>query len=103
MSRRTEQQNNLMWSLLTDLANQVPWPVNGKEQLISPTDWKDICSAGLRKEQRIAAGIDGGFVVLGARTSRMTISQMQQLIDFIQYVGDERQVKWTIDTNSHTG
>lgn len=105
MTRRTEQQNRLMWSLLTDLANQVPWVVNGKEQHITPTDWKDICSAGLRKEQRIAQGIDGGFVVLGARTSRMSISEMQQLIDFIQYVGNTREptVIWTIDISSNTG
>ena len=66
MSRRTEAQNNLMWSRLTDLANQVEWTVNGKAQLISPNDWKEITTAGLRKEQRIASGIDGGFVVLGA-------------------------------------
>lgn len=98
MSRRTEAQNNLMWSRLTDLANQVPWNVNGKTQLISPNDWKEITTAGLRKEQRIAQGIDGGFVVLGARTSRMTIGEMQQLLDFIEFVGGEHAVKWTLDT-----
>src|SRR5690242_15954747 len=98
MTRRTLQQNALLWSHLTDLANQVPWHVDGKLQHISPSDWKDICTAGLRKEQRIAAGIESGFVVLGARTSKMTIGQMQTLIDFVQYVGDARQVKWTIDT-----
>lgn len=98
MSRRTEAQNNLMWSRLTDLANQVEWHVDGKLQLISPNDWKEICTAGLKKHQRIASGIDGGFVLLGSRTSRMKISEMQELIDFIQYFGDEKQVNWTIDT-----
>lgn len=97
MSRRTEAQNNLMWSRLTDLANQVEWTVNGKTQLISPNDWKEIVTAGLRKEQRIAAGLDGGFVVLGARTSRMTVGEMKELLDFVEYVGDERKVVWTLD------
>lgn len=101
MSRRTEAQNNLLWSRLSDLASQVPWTVDGKLQNISPNDWKDICTAGLRKEQRIAAGIEGGFVVLGARTSRMTVGQMKDLLDFIEYVGDSRdpKVKWTLDTS----
>ncbi len=101
MSRRTEAQNNLMWSRLTDLANQVPWAVNGKTQLISPNDWKEICTAGLRKEQRIAQGIDGGFVVLGARTSRMTVGDMRELLDFIEWFGGTRDppVKWTLDTS----
>ena len=100
MSRRTEAQNNLMWSRLTDLANQVEWTVNGKAQLISPNDWKEITTAGLRKEQRIASGIDGGFVVLGARTSRMSVPEMKELLDFIEWFGSTRepQVKWTIDT-----
>jgi len=100
MSRRTEQQNNLMWSRLSDLASQVPWTVNGKTQLISPTDWKEIATAGIRKEQRIAQGLDGGFVVLGARTSRMTVGEMKELLDFLEYVGNERGVKWTIDTST---
>jgi hypothetical protein len=99
MSRRTEAQNNLMWSRLTDLANTVPWHVDGKEQLISPNDWKEIMTAGLRKTQRIAAGVDGGFVVLGQRTSRMKISEMQELLDFVMFFGDSHQVNWTIPTD----
>lgn len=101
MSRRTAEQNNLMWSYLTDLANQVQWPVDGKLQHLSPNDWKEITTAGLRKEQRIAQGIDGGFVMLGTRTSRLTISEMSELIEFIQWFGNTRmpRVKWTVDTS----
>lgn len=100
MSRRTLAQNALLWSRLSDLANQLEWPVDGKMQKITPADFKDICTAGLRKEQRIASGIDGGFVVLGARTSRMSVSEMKDLLDFIEWFGNTRepQVKWTIDT-----
>lgn len=100
MTRRSDEQNRLMWSRLSDLADQVEWPIDGKTQLISPTDWKDILSAGLTKSTRVAAGVDGGFVILGARTSKMTVSQMQDLLEFIQFFGDERQVKWTIDPDS---
>ncbi len=99
--RSSLEQNNLLWARLTDIANQVPWPVDGKTQLISPTDWKDICTAGLRKTQRIAQGIEGGFVVLGGRTSKMTVGEMKELLDFIEYVGDTHNVKWTEPETEH--
>jgi len=97
MSRRTIEQNAKMWAMLSDIASQVEWPVNGKVQHISPNDWKDILTAGLRKEQRIAQGVDGGFVMLGTRTSKLTVSEMSELIEFIQWFGETREpkVKWT--------
>lgn len=98
--RRTKEQNALMWSRLTDIANQVEWPVDGKERLISPDDWKQILTAGLTKVQRVAQGIEGGFVILGARTSKMTVSQMTELLDFISWFGNEKGVRWTIDTDA---
>lgn len=95
MSVRSLEQNALMWARLTDIANQLPWPVDGKTQHLSPSDWKDICTAGLRKTQRIAQGIEGGFVVLGARTSKMTVAEMKELLDFIEYVGGTYKVQWS--------
>lgn len=83
-----------MWSMLEDFSKQLQWPVNGVMQWLEPSDFKDILSAGLHKEQRIAAGVSGGFVLLGQRTSKMTVSQMKELIDFMDYVGAERGVKF---------
>lgn len=100
MSRRSDEQNRLMWSRLTDLANQVEWPVDGRMQHMTPSDWKDVCTAGLTKVQRVAQGIEGGFVILGARTSKMTVSQMTELLDFISWFGNEKGVRWTIDTEA---
>jgi hypothetical protein len=91
---RTLAQNRLMWGLLTDLANQVEWPVDGRMQFLSPEDWKYIMTAGLRKTQRIAAGIEGGFVILGQSTSRMKKAEMAELIELIMAFGTERNVKW---------
>jgi hypothetical protein len=102
LTRRSQEQNNLLWSRLSDVATQVEWSVDGKMQFLSPTDWKDILTAGLTKTTRVAAGVDGGFVILGARTSRMTIGQMQELLDFISWFGDSRDppVQWTINTDA---
>lgn len=93
--RRTVDQNRLMWALLTDLANQVEWPVDGRMQLISPDDWKHVMTAGLKQHQRIAAGIEGGFVILGQYTHKMNKAEMAELIELIQAFGAERDVKWS--------
>jgi hypothetical protein len=92
---RSLQQNRLMWALLTDLANQVPWAVDGRMQYISPDDYKHIMTAGLKKHQRVAAGIDGGFVILGQYTHKMNKAEMAELIELIYAFGAQRNVKWT--------
>ena len=92
---RTTEQNKLLWSLLADISHQVEWPVNGVMQKLPKDDWKHILSAGLKKEQRVAAGIDGGFVILGQYTSKMNKAEMGELIDLIQAFGSQHDVKWT--------
>jgi len=92
---RTLDQNSKLWACLSDIARQVQWPVDGKLQFLSPEDWKDVLSAGLHKEQRIAQGIEGGFVILGQRTSQMSKRQLAELIEFIQYFGADRGVEWS--------
>jgi hypothetical protein len=92
---RTLEQNSKLWACLSDIARQVQWPVDGKLQFLSPEDWKDVLSAGLHKEQRVAQGIEGGFVILGQRTSQMSKRQLAELIEFIQYFGAEKGVVWS--------
>lgn len=91
---QSDEQRAKMWAMLTDLSRQVRWPVDGRMQYITKEDWKDIMTSGLKKSQRIAQGVEGGFVVLGAHTSKMGKKRMTALIEFIQFFGDQRQVKW---------
>lgn len=92
---RTLEQNSRMWALLTDVSRQVEWPVDGKLQRLSPAEWKDIFTAALRKGQRVAQGVDGGFVMLGASTSRMSVGEMCDLQTLIEAFGAERGVRWS--------
>lgn len=92
---RTEDQNAKLWPMLTDLSKQVPWPVNGVEQYLSPDDWKDLATAALAKEQRVAAGMDGGFVFLGRKTSTMSKRTFSDLIEVIYAFGAGRNVQWS--------
>jgi hypothetical protein len=86
--RRSLEANAKMWSMLTDIATQIDW--YGVK--LTPEDYKDICSASLRKA-RVVPGIDpGSFVPLGMRTSDMTKEEMSNLIELIAAFGAERGV-----------
>ncbi|QHJ85810.1 MAG: hypothetical protein [Bacteriophage sp.] len=94
-AKRTLEQNSKMWAMLNDLSNQKQWVVNGLLQKITPTDWKDLLTACLRQEMRVAEGINGGVVLLGRRTSRMTVKEMSDLIELMHSFGAENGIKWT--------
>lgn len=89
--RRTVDQNRLMWGLLSDLAEQVDW----HGQHLTAEEWKDVVTASLKK-QRAVPGIDGWFVILGARTSRMTKAEMSELVELIYAFGAQQGVEWTV-------
>lgn len=88
--KRSHEQNALMWSVLTDLSKQVPW--HGEK--LTKEEYKDLLTAGLER-QRAIPGIDGGFVVLGTSTSKMTKQKMTDLITLAHAFGDEQGVKWS--------
>lgn len=92
-SKRSLEQNAMMWAVLSDISKQVPWVVDGVQTYLSPEDWKDLFTASLRKEMRVAQGIDGGVVLLGRRTSRMTIAEMSDLIELMNAFCAERGVR----------
>lgn len=92
---RTLAQNDLMWSVLTDISRQVQFVVNGALVKVSPEEVKDILTAGLKRETRMAMGIDGGMVILGQRTSKMTVRQLAELIELAHAFGAEKGVQWS--------
>ena len=92
---RTLLQNDKLWPMLRDVAKQVEWPVDGVLQRIEDWEWKVIFTAALKKHQRVAAGIDGGFVMLGESTSRMKKKDMAELIELIYAFGADKGVVWT--------
>lgn len=93
--KRSISQNAKLWPMLQDIAGQVEWPVDGVMQLLGKEDWKDILTSGLNQEQRVAQGINGGFVMLGSRTSRMRKKEFSELIEFIYWFGSEKGVRWS--------
>ena len=86
---RSLEQNRLMWANLEDIAQQVIW--HGVK--LDKQEWKDVLTAGLKK-QKIVPGIEGGFVVIGARTSKMSIAEMNELIELAIMFGTQQGVKF---------
>lgn len=84
---RSNAQNRLMWQRLGELSRGVEW----HGQKLSAEDWKEVLSASLRN-QRAVPGINGGFVVLGQRTSRMTVPEMTEMLDLISAFGAQQGV-----------
>src|SRR5262245_30532985 len=79
-SVRTNEQNDKMWAMLTDVSRQHRH--HGVKY--SAEDWKLIFLAGLNKEMRLAPNLDGdGLVPLGVSSSRLTKGEMSDLIELI--------------------
>lgn len=87
---RSLSQNARLWAILTDVSEQVEW--YGRK--LTPDDWKNVFTAALSK-QDVVPGIEGGFVVLGKATSKMTKSEMAELQTLIEAFGVQRGVKFT--------
>jgi hypothetical protein len=87
---RSLEQNALMWEYLTDLSRQVNW----YGQKLSPDDWKEVISAGLRT-QRVVPGINGGFVSIGVRTSKMSVKEMSAMIELCVAFGAQHGVRFS--------
>ncbi len=87
---RTLAQNARLWAMLTDVSKQVNW--YGRK--LSEEEWKHVFTASLTK-QDVVPGIDGGFVVLGKSTSKMTKPEMSELQDLIEAFGAQQGVRFT--------
>lgn len=94
-SRRGLLSNAKMWAMLSDVSKQVDWPVNGKIQKLDAEDWKALITAAAKQETRVAAGLNGGAVMLGVSTRKMTVLEMSDVIEQLYAFGAERGVVWS--------
>jgi hypothetical protein len=90
---RSLDQNAAQWPILEAFSEQLQWPVNGKLTTLTKEEWKDILTAAFRKETRVAMGLDGGFVMLGQRTSKFGKREFSDWLEFLHAVAAERGVE----------
>ena len=87
---RNLEQNARLWASLTEVSRQVDWHGNR----LTPEEWKDVFSAAL-KRQKVVPGIDGGFVVIGARTSKMGKREFGELLELVYAFGAQHGVQFS--------
>jgi len=87
--KRSDAQNRRLWAMLRDISQQVDWHGNK----LSDEEWKDVMSASL-KRTKVVPGLDGGFVVCGQSTSRMTRAEMCELQELMEAFGAQQGVKF---------
>lgn len=87
---RSLEQNSRLWAMLTEISQQVDW--YGRK--LSPEEWKHVFSASLKK-QNVVPGLDGGFVVLGLSTSKMTKGEMADMQTLMDAFGAEKGVRFS--------
>lgn len=87
--KRSLPQNDMMWSMLSDIARQLPW--HGIR--LAADDWKLIFLEALKREVRMVPNLDGnGFVNLGRSSSDLSKDEMSQLIELIAAFGAQHGI-----------
>ena len=87
--KRSDAQNRRLWAMLRDISEQVNWHGNR----LTDEEWKDVFTASL-KRQKVVPGLDGGFVVCGQRTSKMTKAEMAELQELMEAFGAQQGVRF---------
>jgi hypothetical protein len=93
---RSLEQNAMLWAVLNDISKQVKW----YGQSLTDYEWKDVLTAALKKE-KVVPGINGGFVVLGQRTSKMSKKEFTELLEIAYAFGAQQGVKFKDITNKY--
>ena len=89
--KRSDAQNRRLWAMLADIAAQVDW----YGHKLTADEWKDVFSASL-KRTKVVPGLDGGFVVCGQSTSKMTKAEMCELQELMEAFGADNGVKFYV-------
>jgi len=94
-ARRNLSQNSAQWPILEAWAEQRQWPVNGVMTTITADEYKDILTAAFEGETnpRIAAGLNGGIVMLGRRTSKYGKKRFSEWLDWLNAASHHAGIK----------
>jgi hypothetical protein len=88
-AKRSLPQNDRMWAMLTEIAQQLPW----HGVTLRPDDWKLIFLDALKRELRMVPNLDGtGFVNLGRSSSDLSKGEMSDMIELILAFGSQHGV-----------
>lgn len=96
-AKRTMPQNDKMWAMLTEIAQQLPW--HGTK--LRPDDWKLLFLDALKRELRNVPNLKGsGFVNINQSSSDLSKSEMSDLIELMFEFGARHGVKFADDARA---
>ena len=87
---RSADQNAKFFAMLSDISRAKP---QGRKH--TPDVWKALMMKACGHQVQFVLGIDGEPFPIGFRSSRLTKSQMSDLIEFTIQFGDANSVKWS--------
>ncbi len=87
---RSGEQNSKLWAMLSDVSRSKPL---GKRH--TPDVWKALFMHACGHAVAFEVGLSGEPFPIGFRSSRLSKSQMSELIEFISAWGDEHHVSWS--------
>jgi hypothetical protein len=87
---RTLDQNAKLWAVLTDLSQQKPEGITATRE-----EWKCLAMNACGWETQFMLGLDGRPFPVGFSSSRLTIAQMSDLIEFCHEYGARHGVTFT--------
>ena len=93
--RRTLDQNAKLWPMCQDVARQVQWCGSW----LAKEDWKDLFTGSLKKGRPLlgipVAGEQPGIVIVGGGSSKLSVREFADLIEFIYSFGADNDVQWS--------
>lgn len=94
-AKRTTDQNAKFWAMLSDVSRAKP---DGRQHT---TDvWKALAMHACGHAVQFETGLNGEPFPIGFRSSRLTKSQMSDLIEFLYEFGSRYNIKWTDDLSN---
>ena len=96
--KRSIPQNDRMWAMLTDIAQQKDY--HGIK--LTPDDWKLLFLDALKREVRMVPNLDStGFISLGRSSSDLSREEMKDLMTVIEAWGVQNGITFNSPTEGN--
>lgn len=89
-AKRSDVQNDKMWAMLSDISRS--WPQGRRE---TADVWKSLAMHACGWEVQFIEGLDGRPFPYGHKSSKLTVRQMSDLIEWLYAFGAENNVVWS--------
>lgn len=89
-AKRSLEQNSRLWAMLSDVSRAKP-----DSRMHTPEVWKTLFMHACGHAVQFEMGLNGQPFPTGFRSSRLTKSQMSDLMEFIAEYGARHGVRWS--------